>query len=51
MAVPEPYQKQLSRLFSAKDIIGTRQLISSRPYVRLKGTCSLASRVLLDIGE
>jgi len=35
-------------LFPAKSIISYRQIITSRLYVHLKGTCSLASRVLLN---
>jgi len=30
---------------------GYRQIISSRLYVRFKGTCLLAGRALLNIGE
>jgi len=33
-------------LFPANDIMSNRQIISSRLYIRLKGTCSLASRAL-----
>jgi len=44
MAIPEPYYKQLLHLISC-------QKISSRLYVRLKGTCSLAGRALLNTGE
>jgi len=38
-------------LFSAKGILSYGEIISSRLYVRLKGTCSLASRALLNTGE
>jgi len=38
-------------LFPAKGDISFRQIISSRLYVCLKGTCSLASRALLNTGE
>jgi len=35
-------------LFPAKGIMSCRQVISSRLYIRLKGTCSLAIRELLN---
>jgi len=35
-------------LFPAEYIVSYRQIISSRLYVRLKGTCSLVSRALLN---
>jgi len=38
-------------IYPAKGIISSWQIISSRLYVHLKGTCSLASRALLDTGE
>jgi len=33
-------------LFPAKGIVSYRQVVSSRLYVRLNGTCSLAIRAL-----
>jgi len=33
-------------LFPAKVVMNCRQIISSRPYVHLKATCSLAGRAL-----
>jgi len=50
MAVHEPYQKQLLHHIPAK-CMGYVQIISSRLYVRLKGTCSLAGRALSNTGE
>ena len=38
-------------LFPVKGVVSYRQIISSRLYNRSKGTCSLASRTLLNIGE
>jgi len=38
-------------LFSVKGMMSCRQIISSHFYVRLKGTCSLASRALSNTGE
>jgi len=38
-------------LLPAKGTMSYKQIISSRFYVRLKGTCSLASRALLNTGE
>jgi len=38
-------------LFPAKGIVGYRQIISSRLYVLLKETCSLAGRALSNTGE
>jgi len=38
-------------LFLAKCIVSYRQIISSRLYVRLKETCSLAGGALLNIGD
>jgi len=35
-------------LFPAKGIVSYRQIISSGRYVLLQGTCSLASRALLN---
>jgi len=35
-------------LFLAKGIVSYRQIIFSRLYVHLKGTCSVASRAFLD---
>ena len=35
-------------LFHAKGIVSYRQIISSRLYVRLRGTCSLAGRALVN---
>jgi len=37
--------------FPAKGIISYGRIVSSRLYVCLKGTCSLAGRALLSIGE
>jgi len=51
MAVPEPYQNSFYILFLAKYIVSYRQIISSRLYVRLKETCSLAGGTLLNIVE
>ena len=52
MSVPEPCEKLLIHfLFPAKCIVSYRQIISSRLYVRLKETCSLAGGALLHIGE
>jgi len=36
---------------SAKGIMSSRQINSSHLYLRLKGTCSLAGRALLNTGE
>jgi len=33
-------------LFSARGIVSYREIIPSRLYIRLKGTCSLFSRAL-----
>ena len=38
-------------LFLAKGIVSYRQIISSRLCLRIKGTCSLVSRELLNPGE
>jgi len=38
-------------LFLAKGIASYGQVIPSHLYVRLKGTCSLASQALLNTGE
>jgi len=51
MAVPEPHWNTFYILFPVKGIMGSTQIISSRLYVRLKGTWSLASRALLNTGE
>ena len=37
-------------LFPRKGIMSYKEIISSRLYVRSKGTCPLASRALLNIG-
>jgi len=41
MAVPEPQSKQLLHLISCKGLMSYMQIISSRLYVCLKGTCFL----------
>jgi len=38
-------------MFPVKGIVSYMQIIFSRLYVRLKGTCSLVGRALLNIGE
>jgi len=38
-------------LFPAKGVTGYKEIISSRLDVRLKRTCSLASRALLNTDE
>jgi len=38
-------------LFSAKGIVSYRQVISTRLYVRLNGTCSPTSRALQNTGN
>jgi len=38
-------------LFPATSIMSYRQIVSCRLYLLLKGTCSLASRTLLNTGE
>jgi len=38
-------------LLPTKDITGYEQIIPSRLYVRLKGTCSLAGRAILNTGD
>jgi len=38
-------------LILAKGIVSCSQIISSYLYVRLKGTCSLSGRALLNTGE
>jgi len=38
-------------LFPAKGVVSYRQIISSRLYVRLKETCSLAGRALINTRE
>jgi len=38
-------------LFLAKGVMGYKEIISSRIYVRLKGTCSLTGRALLNTDE
>jgi len=38
-------------IFPAKVIVSYWQIISSRLYIRLKETCSLASQVLLNTSE
>jgi len=38
-------------LFPSKGIVSYRQTISRRFYVRLKRTCPLANRELLNTGE
>jgi len=45
------YQKQLSPLISYRGIVGYRQIISSRLYVLLKGTCPRADRALSNTYE
>jgi len=42
MAVPEPHRKQLLDLISFERYLDYWQVISSRLYVRLNETCSLA---------
>jgi len=52
VAVPEPYTtNSFCILFPAKGIMSYRQIISSRLYIRLKITCSLTSRALINTGE
>jgi len=51
IAVPKPNKKQLLHLIPAKVIVSYRQSISSSLCVRLKGTCSLDYRSLLNTGE
>jgi len=38
-------------MFTAKDIMSSRQIISRRLYVRLKETCLLANRGLLTVND
>jgi len=45
-AEPEPYEKQLLHPISCERYRELSQIISSRTYVRLEGTCSLAGRAL-----
>jgi len=49
IAVPELYENSFHTLFLAKGIVSYRQIISSSLHIRLKGTCSLADRALLNI--
>jgi len=54
MAVSEScceHQVSFHMLFPAKCIVSYRQIISSRLYILLKGTCSLAGRELLNTDE
>jgi len=44
-------RNRLYIVFLAKDIMSYRQIISRRLYVRLKVTCPLASRALLNTVE
>jgi len=48
MAAPEPSR---NILLLAKGVIRCRQIISSRLYVRVKGTCSPTSREFSNNGE
>jgi len=50
IAVPELHYKQFLHLISCERYCGL-QVISSCLYICSKGTCSLASRALLNTGE
>jgi len=49
--IPEFSRNSCCVVFPAKGIMSHRQAIFSRLYVRLKETCSLASRELSNSGE
>ena len=44
-------RNSIYNLFPAKSIVSYSRIISIRLYVRLKGTCSLVDRALLNTGE
>jgi len=46
VVVPDPHSKQLLHLISCARYCELHKIISSRLYVRLKGTCSLVGRAL-----